>query len=547
MENTCLQYENSLTRQAEESMDIWTKELADMSEELMNDPMAVVRSLNDARNLCTAGFLMRRQIQASFSELLRDASEETGESYEDLTVNNNVPWPEKFLKNLSSRLEKYMLKEQNEVVKAIEWFQWLSDKKYPRKRELAVKLSFLLNMDDYTTTKFLLACGHEPFSVRNPLDCICLFCKMLRPRGDWTKVKSILKKYEQNRPRYDEEDAGKIQSVGNMGMTRMISNQIPELAGISVPESEREDMEDKLIEYMYSVDSEFTRRKNLVKKDKKTKKVISDNLSVYYSGYSLQRRKDLMELTRYLVKLYPTYDYWAYHKGDRRSDAVGKVSNSGDNQVKVEIAEDGYPDMGSLAKAFMCAHGWQFAEPGEIGLPSHGSLKTKHDNIPFNKEIYLVCKAYERSNRLGAIRRFVEKPDNAAIVERKDILLLAYLFISGYSRNENEDLRDELYEMAEANEEKHFSENLENILGQLEDAVECWDEYEKIEGYISCINGFLMMFSFDPLYPPFPLDRFVLYALVAEEIGTPALSWDGKTENLSDMWLESGYGNMEEV
>ena len=40
MENTCLQYENSLTRQAEESMDIWTKELADMSEELMNDPMA---------------------------------------------------------------------------------------------------------------------------------------------------------------------------------------------------------------------------------------------------------------------------------------------------------------------------------------------------------------------------------------------------------------------------------------------------------------------------------------------------------------------------
>ena len=98
MENTGLQYENSLTRQAEEAMDMWTKELADMSEELMNDPMAVVRSLNDARNLCTAGFLMRRQIQVSFPELLGGVSEETGESYEDLTVNNNVPWPEKFLK-----------------------------------------------------------------------------------------------------------------------------------------------------------------------------------------------------------------------------------------------------------------------------------------------------------------------------------------------------------------------------------------------------------------------------------------------------------------
>ena len=91
MENTGLQYENSLTRQAEEAMDMWTKELADMSEELMNDPMAVVRSLNDARNLCTAGSLMRRQIQVSFPELLGGVSEETGESYEDLTVNNNVP------------------------------------------------------------------------------------------------------------------------------------------------------------------------------------------------------------------------------------------------------------------------------------------------------------------------------------------------------------------------------------------------------------------------------------------------------------------------
>ena len=115
-------------------MDMWTKELADMSEELMNDPMAVVRSLNDARNLCTAGFLMRRQIQVSFPELLGGVSEETGEFYEDLTVNNNVPWPDKLLKTLSSRMEKYMLKEQDEVVKATEWFQWLSDKKYEQNR-----------------------------------------------------------------------------------------------------------------------------------------------------------------------------------------------------------------------------------------------------------------------------------------------------------------------------------------------------------------------------------------------------------------------------
>mgnify|MGYP004536419401 CR=1 FL=1 len=538
MENTKIQFENSLTRQVEISMDMWTKELADISEKLINDPLVIVESLNDSRNLCTAGFLIRRQIQICFTEILDCASKETNEIYQDLTTNNNVPWPEKFLKSVCSKMERYIFKEQNEVIKATEWFQWLSDKKYPRKRELAIKISFLLKMDEYTTTKFLLACGHEPFSVRNPLDCICLFCKMLRSQGDWRKVKDILKRYEENRPQIIEEKMSKMKNTGTIGMTEVISNKIPELAGSDVPEAKLKNTEDSLIEYMYSIDSEFTRRKILIKKDKKTKEILSDNLSVYFSGYSLQRRKDLLELTRYLVKLYPTYDYWAYHEGDRRKSADEKLSNFGDKQIEVEITKDGYPDMGDLAKAFMCAHGWQFAEPSELGLPSHGKLKCRHDNIPFNREVYLVCKAYERSNRLGAIKRFVEKPDNAAIVERKDILLMAYLFISGYSRNEDENLRDELYEMAEENEDDNFSENLKNILGQLEDIVNMWGEQEKIAGYISCINAFLMMFSFETLYPPFPLDRFILYALVAEEIGI--------IDNLSDTWLEVGYSNMEE-
>lgn len=545
MENTYLQFENSLTRHAKASMDLWTRELADMSEELMNNPLAVIKSLNDSRNLCTAGFLMRRQIQTHFVEILNSASDETCESYDDLTINNNVPWADSFLKNVCSRLEKKFFKEQNEVIKAAEWFQWLNDIKYPRKRELAIKISFLLNMDDHTTTKFLLSCGHEPLSVRNPLDCICLFCQLLRPQGDWKKVKALLKKYELYRPTYAESNTANIPVMGHIGMTKIINDKIPELAGLTPPETKSEDVEDKLLEYMFSINPEFTRRKKLVKKDKKTKEILSDNLSVYYSGYSLQRRKDFLELTHYLVKLYPTYDYWAYYGGDRRKSINEKISNSGSRQIEVEITEDGYPDMGSLAKAFMCTHGWQFAEPGELGLPSHGSIKNRHDNMPFNKNVYLVCKAYERSNRLGAIKRFTEKPDNAAIVERKDILLMAYLFISGYSRNENEDLRNELYEMAESDMENSFSENLRNILGQLEDIVDAWDECEKITGYISCINGFLMMFSFEPLYPPFPLDRFILYALVAEEIGTPALSYDGKIENLSDMWLEFGYSSTE--
>lgn len=232
MENTFQQFENSLTRQAEISMNQWAKELADMSAELMNDPMRIVNALNDKRNLCTPGFLMRRQIQAALPELLEASSEESREVYADLFVSNNVMWPKAFVECLCSKLEKFVKTKHNQIVKASQWKAWLNDEAFPTKRELAVKLSFLLDMDDYTTTKFLLSCGHEPFSTRNPLDCICLFCKLLRPKGDWKKVEEILTQYEKNRPEKMVDNHKRPQSSESIGMTRMISNKIPELASV---------------------------------------------------------------------------------------------------------------------------------------------------------------------------------------------------------------------------------------------------------------------------------------------------------------------------
>lgn len=140
MKSNFQQYENSLTRQVELAMNQWSKELADMSTELMNDPMSIVDALNDRRNICTPGFLMRRQLQENFSELLESVSKETGEVYSDLFISNNIPWPEKFVKCLSSKLEKHA-KTQGQTVKASQWKAWLNDESFPAKRELAVKLS----------------------------------------------------------------------------------------------------------------------------------------------------------------------------------------------------------------------------------------------------------------------------------------------------------------------------------------------------------------------------------------------------------------------
>ena len=49
-----------------------------------------------------------------------------------------------------------------------------------------------------------------------------------------------------------------------------------------------------------------------------------------------------------------------------------------------------------------------------------------------------------------------KKPDNAAIVERKDILLLAYLLFPDIQEMKMKIYGMNFYEMAEANEEKTF-------------------------------------------------------------------------------------------
>lgn len=557
MKSNFQQYENSLTRQVELAMNQWSKELADMSTELMNDPMSIVDALNDRRNICTPGFLMRRQLQENFSELLESVSKETGEVYSDLFISNNIPWPEKFVKCLSSKLEKHA-KTQDQTVKASQWKAWLNDESFPAKRELAVKLSFLLDMDDYVSTKFLLSCGHEPFSVRNPLDCICLFCKQIRPKGTWEKVEELLNEYEKNRPGGDATADTCKMSVGGLGKTRMISAKIPELAGASTPEYQLENLQHDLITYMCSMNSEFTHRKRTSKKDTKTDRP-------YLSGYSLERCQNLLELTKYLAVLYPGYDNAVYEGGDRRTDLrtkkkgtdmlVSKIIYSEEIWKNIEIKENGYPNLLDLSRAFVYSRDWDFAEPSGLGLvdinPKTGkayktsSKKETHDKIPFNKDVYMICKAYAENNRLSAIALMQTQIENAVPVERKDILLLAYLFISEYSRQkENTDIIKQLYKIADTNNNTDsFSYEINSILGQLESTVNMWDDYEKISGYISCINQFLQLFDFQEFYPPFLLDRFILFALVGEEIGSAFLTDDGLPENLTGIWLYDGYAD----
>lgn len=572
MVHTIYQYENSLTIKAKETMDKWTDVLANMSDEFMKKPLKVVKKLNNSRNICTPGFLMRRQIQETFHDLLETATAETHEVYADLFESKNVPWPEPLIRNLSSKLEKFARENYNEIVKKNSWISWLTDESFPTKRELAVKLSFLLSMDDYTTTKFLLSCGHEPFSVRNPFDCICLFCKQLHPKGDWKKVTEILSQYEKNRPQSSTKKSSKRQTVGSRRMSRIINDKIPELANATAPEYQLEDVQNGLIAYLYSIDNELTRREKITS-------------GPYLSGYSLERCQRFLELTRFLAVLYPEYDNAVYSGGDRRENIRTKRKGSCISSYetkytfetikKVSVDSNGYPNLNDLSKAFVYAHDWDFAEPSGLGLVEYDKDKGKakyrtsakkdyHDKkIPFNREVYRICQSYSEENRLARITLLPNQKEIDLPIERKDILLMAFLFISGYSRwkdaveysswkNADENINPtELFDqltgiITENPDDAFFSSEITSLIGRLNDVLNLRDKSEMIKCYIDCINNFLELFNFELFYPPFLLDRFILFALVAEEIGSTSLGDSCLPENLTSIWLYDGYADMPE-
>lgn len=499
------EFSNSITKQTEEIMNDFAEELASMGERL-EDPMEIIRELKKKENICTPGFLMRRQIQyqPELAILLEKAVEESNQKYIDLFENRNVAWPEKLVEKLSSQLEKFAREKQNEVVKKNQWMKWLNDESMQIKRELAIKLSFLLKMDNETTTKFLLSGGHEPFNVRNPLDYICIFCKSYN--GDWRMVQEVLKEYEKNRPNSSKAENDKI--IGSVGQTCLINSEISIFNRLNEKGIDFEQAKEQLIKYMYSQDNQFTRRKWVNRKDQKTKE-IKYNWSEYFPGYSLQNRDYLLELTRYLVKVYPIY----------KEKAV------------VEVLEDGYPNLVQLTEAFIFMHEWTFVEK-----------KAQHEKDLFNRDVYSICNAYDKGKRLSAIKRIKEFPNNAKIVERKDVLLMGYLFISGYLRLDDKNTENELKAMSVLDTKNvEFEKTMKKIINLLDESINEYDESKKIFDYICIINVFLECFSFEKFYPPFILDRFVLFALAGEEIGMSGVNEDGNAENIVGRLLEEAY------
>ncbi len=443
----------------------------------------ILEFLNKPEYLCTPGFILRRQIQALFPQLMQNIHESLKgvPIPKNLATAGNVAWDKKFINALSNRLATMNLN-----LDAQQWKNCLTDKTLCQ-RQTAIKLIFALDMDDKTAAKFLISSGHSLLNVRNPFDYICKFCLSFKPALSYTDAGNILRDFETRRPQPNKT----ISQNRQFGMTRELTSEIIRL--VEDDTITADDKKERLIVYMLKNESEFVR---------KTSKG-------YPSGFSLQNIRKLKILIKYLAIIYPKEI----------------VANNEKEEVSIPLDTDaeGVPtNYENLMSAMYYFQDIDFPDHLELNLPEKGAQINAFYNIPFNKDVLVRLK--KLATTLQAIMRAEKNSANVQDINRSTIMILAYFLITGYLYA-NETLAGEFVTqlkkdlLADTNtEEKKLLQGLQRVTANLEKIV---DSQTQAKLYIESLNWILKSFDFTEFYPPFILDRFILICLLADPLGAP--------------------------
>ena len=96
----------SITKKMEHEMNLWATEMNKSNNFLaLSRQEKIFEFLNHRENLCTPGFLLRRQLCLKFPKIVAEAAEKSGlESYSDLIKCGNIKWAPKMIEHLASIL-----------------------------------------------------------------------------------------------------------------------------------------------------------------------------------------------------------------------------------------------------------------------------------------------------------------------------------------------------------------------------------------------------------------------------------------------------------
>lgn len=441
--------------------------------------------LNKRENICTPGFILRRQIQTHFPKLVETAAKTAAvETFADLTKTGNIAWDNKLIRALARILRETPFKNCKQSSLGVEvrqWINFLTDKANCR-RETAIKIIFALEMSADAATLFLLANGDDILSLRNPFDYACKIC--LDCGLSYEDAEDVFNQFFAQRK---TDDAPRVQSADDF--TRLIKSETKSLSKNNIIDAK--EVKQQILAAMLKYRNDF-------RADKAE------------AGYSLQNLKKFKLFLKYLVLLHPTAYLF-----------IGRNNN---NSVKIATRADGTPKVPNhLIASILDTNDIELPEYAELEdyggpkLEARGSLHRLYDKIPFNKNVLIPLKSL--SKNLRAILRAVEYPANAQAVGRDTILLLTYFFITGW-KFAADDVREQLQQTLDADSESVKPDSPEEIfivaLRELIEAID-YSDAEPVKTYIAALNTMLLAFEFTEFYAPFVLDRFILMCLLAVE------------------------------
>ena len=464
----------SITERTQQELNTWAEHLSKANKFLATSRTEEIFDfLNCRENLCTPGFILRRQLLKEFPETIMKAA--GVKNITDLNVSENTPWSTELVANLSALLVNLYFKNFGQGSLCIEKRQWqnfLSDEARCQ-RKIAVKLIFALKMDDATAAKFLLSSGNELFGMRNPFDYACKAC--LTCGLTYEDAEKIFEEFSARRKDFETSE-----QTSTKNFTQLIKSETTLIKDNDILSAE--ETRARLTALMLKYANDFCENRKDV-------------------GYSKQNMRRLQIFLRYLQEILDELEI------EQRADGTPKFLI---HLVRAALETENLnlPEYMELSKY------------GGLNLPERGELKRFYDGIPFNKNVLIPLRSLSKT--LRSILRAIECPKNARAVDRDTVLLLTYFFIKGWRIAEpdvierfNAKLEAEMGIVEPESPEESVLFALEDLAFAIDSTAET-DE-PPIKVYIAALNIMLLTFEFTDFYAPFVLDRFILLCLLSQE------------------------------
>ena len=440
--------------------------------------------LSDPSTLSTPDFVIRRYLQACHPGLLDDY----GPLPDLVAGQKNLPWPQQVIESLASRLAA-LSKEQQAAISASQWRNYLTGSS-ARKREQVLAMAFTLKMDSDQTLDLLLAFGMEPFSVRYPLDLICMFCLKDPGTYTWAQAQDMLREFLARRT---SQACGT--TAATAGMTEQIEADLDELFGQHLQGS---NARDALIRYMVDHSGEFISFRDGKKE-------------VFLPGYTLGRTAQYHRLTEYLAVLYPHTITAIPGKDGQGSDRQWDPKLWHNRTEYVDGGSAGEISLSALTRAMFWSAGWtEIWWDGEIEPGS------------FQDNMRKFCENYEQ--HIGKVSRLFRGGSTIAYFDRRDALLFIFFFISGCGKLLTDPDYDAEHRLSRLRDMTCSGDSFDRTLGSvLKKLEELYGEFATEDAALRfrilcrCFNMILAPMDHANLYLPAQFDRFVLLALLAED------------------------------